>query len=63
MRPGPDESFVRDALPPASLQPDFLVGLPEHAYPEQLNAAAEEARVISRIAAIGAKPITPMLWQ
>jgi 2-aminobenzoate-CoA ligase len=38
---GPYDSFVRDALPPASLQPDFLFDLPQHAYPEQLNAAAE----------------------
>ena len=38
--PGPYDSFVRDALPPASLQPDFLFELPEHAYPERLNAAA-----------------------
>ena len=39
--PRPYDSFVRDALPPASLQPDFLFSLPEHAYPERLNAAAE----------------------
>ena len=39
--PGPYDSFVRDALPPASLQPDFLFELPEHAYTERLNAAAE----------------------
>lgn len=38
---GPYDSFVRDALSPASLQPDFLFDLPQHAYPEQLNAAAE----------------------
>ena len=39
--PGAYDSFVRDALPPASLQPDFLFDLPQHAYPERLNAAAE----------------------
>ena len=39
--PGPYDSFVRDALPPAGLLPDFLFDLPQHAYPERLNAAAE----------------------
>jgi 2-aminobenzoate-CoA ligase len=39
--PGAGDSFVKDALPPASLQPEFLFELPEHAYPERLNAASE----------------------
>ena len=33
------DSFVRDRLPPADRQPDFLFELPELAYPEWLNAA------------------------
>ena len=41
MTSGPYDSFVRDALPPTSLQPDFLFDLPENSYPEQLNAAGE----------------------
>jgi 2-aminobenzoate-CoA ligase len=35
------DSFVRDRLPPADMQPEFLFDLPDLAYPERLNAAAE----------------------
>jgi 2-aminobenzoate-CoA ligase len=35
------DSFVRDRLPPAGAQPDFLFDLPELHYPERLNAAVE----------------------
>jgi len=35
------DSFVRDRLPPAAAQPDFLFDLPELRYPERLNAAIE----------------------
>lgn len=38
---GAYDSFVRDALPPPGLQPDFVFDLPELRYPERLNAAAE----------------------
>jgi len=34
------DTFVRDRLPPTSLQPAFRFDLPELAYPERLNAAA-----------------------
>ena len=33
------DSFVRDRLPPAGAQPEFLFDLPELQYPEELNAA------------------------
>ncbi|HEV2866277.1 MAG TPA: AMP-binding protein [Allosphingosinicella sp.] len=35
------DTFIRDRLPPAELQPDFLFTLPELQYPEQLNSAVE----------------------
>ncbi|MFN3388908.1 MAG: AMP-binding protein [Allosphingosinicella sp.] len=35
------DTFVRDRLPPAEQQPDFLFELPELRYPERLNAAVE----------------------
>ena len=35
------DTFVRDRLPPAEQQPEFLFTLPELQYPERLNAAAE----------------------
>lgn len=35
------DSFVRDRLPPAEAQPEFLFDLPELRYPERLNAAVE----------------------
>jgi 2-aminobenzoate-CoA ligase len=35
------DTFVRDRLPPAEAQPDFLFDLPELQYPERLNAAVE----------------------
>ncbi|HEX6374568.1 MAG TPA: AMP-binding protein [Allosphingosinicella sp.] len=35
------DTFVRDRLPAAAAQPDFLFDLPELRYPERLNAAAE----------------------
>jgi 2-aminobenzoate-CoA ligase len=35
------DSFVRDRLPPAEAQPEFLFDLPELRYPELLNAAVE----------------------
>lgn len=35
------DSFVRDSLPPADSQPEFLFDRPELAYPERLNAAVE----------------------
>lgn len=35
------DSFIRDRLPPADQQPDFLFDLPELIYPERLNAAVE----------------------
>jgi 2-aminobenzoate-CoA ligase len=35
------DTFVRDRLPPADQQPEFLFDLPELQYPERLNAAAE----------------------
>jgi 2-aminobenzoate-CoA ligase len=35
------DTFVRDRLPPADRQPEFLFERPELNYPEQLNAAAE----------------------
>jgi len=35
------DSFIRDGLPPADRQPDFLFALPELHYPERLNAAVE----------------------
>ncbi|HEY0115269.1 MAG TPA: AMP-binding protein [Allosphingosinicella sp.] len=35
------DSFVRDRLPPAEAQPEFLFDLPELQYPERLNAAVE----------------------
>ncbi|HEY0150247.1 MAG TPA: AMP-binding protein [Allosphingosinicella sp.] len=38
------DTFVRDRLPPAEAQPEFLFELPELQYPERLNAAAELMR-------------------
>jgi 2-aminobenzoate-CoA ligase len=35
------DSFVRDRLPPAEAQPEFLFDLPELQYPDRLNAAVE----------------------
>jgi 2-aminobenzoate-CoA ligase len=35
------DTFARDNLPPADLQPDFLFTLPELQFPEQLNCATE----------------------
>ncbi|MEA3065599.1 MAG: 2-aminobenzoate-CoA ligase, partial [Sphingomonadales bacterium] len=35
------DTFVRDRLPPAEAQPEFLFDLPELQYPERLNAAVE----------------------
>jgi 2-aminobenzoate-CoA ligase len=35
------DSFIRDGLPPAEAQPEFLFTLPEFLYPERLNAAVE----------------------
>jgi 2-aminobenzoate-CoA ligase len=35
------DRFVRDRLPPAGQQPEFLFDLPELRYPERLNAAVE----------------------
>jgi len=35
------DTFIRDGLPPAGQQPDFLFELPELQYPERLNAAVE----------------------
>lgn len=35
------DTFVRDRLPPAEAQPEFLFTLPELLYPERLNAAVE----------------------
>ena len=35
------DSFVRDRLPPAEAQPEFLFDLPELQYPERMNAAVE----------------------
>ena len=35
------DSFTRDRLPDASLWPDFRFDLPELAYPDRLNCAAE----------------------
>jgi len=38
------DRFVLDHLPPPEQQPDLIFGLPELAYPERLNAAAELLR-------------------
>ena len=38
------DTFVRDRLPPAEEQPEFLFELPELQYPERLNAAVELIR-------------------
>ena len=35
------DTFVRDRLPPAGAQPEFLFDLPELQYPDRLNAAVE----------------------
>jgi 2-aminobenzoate-CoA ligase len=35
------DTFIRDRLPPADQQPEFLFTLPELRYPERLNAAVE----------------------
>jgi 2-aminobenzoate-CoA ligase len=35
------DTFARDNLPPAALQPAFVFDLPELQYPDRLNAAAE----------------------
>ncbi|MBA3895580.1 MAG: AMP-binding protein [Sphingomonadaceae bacterium] len=37
----PVDTFIRDRLPPADQQPEFLFDLPEFDYPERLNAAVE----------------------
>ena len=37
----PIDTFIRDRLPPADQQPEFLFDLPELQYPETLNAAVE----------------------
>jgi 2-aminobenzoate-CoA ligase len=41
MTSGHADTFVRDRLPPADAQPEFLFDLPELQYPELLNAAVE----------------------
>jgi 2-aminobenzoate-CoA ligase len=41
MSGAPVDTFVRDRLPPAGAQPEFLFDLPELQYPESLNAAVE----------------------
>ncbi len=38
------DTFVRDRLPPAEAQPQFLFELPQLQYPQQLNAAVELMR-------------------
>jgi 2-aminobenzoate-CoA ligase len=38
---GHRDTFVRDRLPPAGQQPEFLFDLPELQYPKRLNAAVE----------------------
>ncbi len=38
------DTFVRDNLPPADQQPQFVFSLPELAYPDRLNAAVELLR-------------------
>jgi 2-aminobenzoate-CoA ligase len=40
MRSAHVDRFVRDRLPPAGLQPEFIFDLPELVYPERLNAAS-----------------------
>ena len=35
------DTFTRDNLPTADLQPEFLFKLPELQFPEQLNCATE----------------------
>jgi 2-aminobenzoate-CoA ligase len=35
------DTFARDHLPPADQQPEFIFGLPELRFPEQLNCASE----------------------
>ncbi len=35
------DTFIKDRLPPADQQPEFLFDLPELRYPERLNAAVE----------------------
>jgi 2-aminobenzoate-CoA ligase len=35
------DTFARDRLPPAELQPEFLFELPHLHYPERINCAAE----------------------
>lgn len=35
------DTFARDNLPPAALQPDFVFDLPELQYPDRLNASVE----------------------
>jgi 2-aminobenzoate-CoA ligase len=41
MRSAHIDTFVRDRLPPAEAQPEFLFDLPELLYPERLNAAVD----------------------
>ena len=36
-----EDTFARDRLPPAELQPEFIFELPELHYPERLNCASE----------------------
>ncbi len=53
------DTFVRDNLPPAPLQPEFLFDLPELKFPERLNAAALLDRAID--AGFGEKEA--VLWE
>lgn len=56
-RTGHVDTFVRDRLPPAEAQPQFIFTLPELAYPERLNAA--RALIDRALAAAG--PEAPAL--
>jgi len=54
------DTFARDNLPEAKLQPDFVFGLPELQYPERLNACVELLdKAVAR--GLGSKPciVTP----
>jgi 2-aminobenzoate-CoA ligase len=54
------DTFARDSLPPAALQPEFVFDLPELQYPDRLNACVELLdKAVER--GLGAKPcvITP----
>lgn len=49
------DTFPRDNLPPASIQPEFIFDLPELQYPERLNACVELLdRAIER--GLGSRP-------